>query len=384
MRIGIEASRADPFGKRGMERYVNGLIRALGKVDRENEYILFTEDGLLPARLSLGKNFKTEHPRRRFRMIFRKGVGFIGRLFFRDIDIFHFPNSYAWYSKYAKTLVTLQDIAPFHFPEVFFNSDAAFAKCKQDMLYLKKNAERIITTSEFSKSDIVKRLDIPPEKIDVIYSGIDSKFKPITVTQDQINALKQKFNVDTPYVFFVGGFDFRKDALTLLRAFDAAVKEGGFGHKLVIAGSALEDSRLRLPLEEVLNSLTIKERVIFTGPLGDDDLLVLYNCADLFVFPSIFEGFGFPVLEAMACGCPTASSNAASLPEVAGNAAMLFNPGDVQGLKEIIAAVLKVKDLRQGLREKGLKQADKFSWENTAKATISVYRELLKNRYSFG
>ncbi|MBU1726471.1 MAG: glycosyltransferase family 4 protein [Candidatus Omnitrophica bacterium] len=353
------------------------LLRALSRVGHQEEYFLISEDSLLKEKLSLPDNFEREAPKKRFRMINRKGISLIGKILFRDIDVFFFPNSYVWYSKYAKTVVTLHDIAPYKFPERFFKSKKAFNDYKLKLFYIKKNADKIITVSNYSKKDIIAHLGVLADKIEVIYNGVDSKFKRIEISGQQMAGISERFKIEGPFLLFVGGLDFRKNIEVLLKAFDILVKDYNIPHKLVIVGSNYGGSLLRLSVEEMLKPLNISERLVFTGRLSDDDLLVLYNAAELFVFPSIYEGFGLPVLEAMACGCPVICSNTCSLPEVAGKAGLMFDPQDHLLLSKLIKDLLGSKENREELSSNGLKRANLFSWDNSAKETLLVLKALM-------
>jgi hypothetical protein len=366
LNIGIDASRASAGG-RGIDRYAVNILRAIDRLDDGNRYTLFTQDSLINYNLSLSNRMKIEHPSRRLRMIHRKRVGFIGRLLFRDIDVFHFPNSEVWYSKYAKTVVTLHDIAPLHFPEHFFRNNREFSVYKESLYFIAQNADAIITVSNFSKNDIVNHLHVNYKKVKVIYNGVDNRFKVMEMPDVNQSQLNERFGIKGKFILFIGGDDFRKNLKILLSAYSKVVERIGPSWKLVIAG-------------KISNSITLNQElsnnVLFLGRVSDEDLLLLYNTADLFVFPSIFEGFGLPVLEAMTCGCPVITSNIASLPEVAGNACVLVNPDDVDNLKDEIIKVLESGELKDKMRNNGLRQASNFSWDNSAAQTISVYRGL--------
>ena len=181
-----------------------------------------------------------------------------------------------------------------------------------------------------------------------------------------------KYSITGSFILFVGNISPRKNILALLQAFNK-LKKRGIKHKLVIAGK--KDQRYEQVLK-TLNELNLGGEVIFTGYVPEEDLPKLYNAADLFVYPSLYEGFGLPILEAMACGTPVVASNVSSLPEVAGDAGLLVNPQDVDALTNAMYKVLTDDKLKESLIDKGLERAKFFSWEKTARETLEVYKEV--------
>ena len=175
MRIGIEASRLKDKG-RGIERHISELIKAIGNVDKNSEYFLFSNNAQLIEDFILPENFKVEKLSNRFRMIRRRGVSWLGRIFFRDLDLFHFPNSDIWFSKYCKTIVTIHDLAPLHFSKNFFISKKSLKLYFRCLRYIKENADYILTVSEYSKRDIIEKLNFPADRVIRIYNGIGREF----------------------------------------------------------------------------------------------------------------------------------------------------------------------------------------------------------------
>jgi glycosyltransferase involved in cell wall biosynthesis len=185
--------------------------------------------------------------------------------------------------------------------------------------------------------------------------------------------LRRRFGLNEPYILYVGALTLRKNIARALEAF-AELNSSHPGLCFVLAGPS---TWKKTPIASLLERLGITERVLLTGPLTDDDLPALYNGADLFVFPSLYEGFGLPPLEAMACGTPVVTSNASSLPEVVGDAAITVDPYDVDALSGAMRRVLTDPCLRDEMRQKGLARASGFTWERTARETVSVYRQVL-------
>ncbi|TAJ09013.1 MAG: glycosyltransferase family 1 protein [Nitrospirae bacterium] len=224
-----------------------------------------------------------------------------------------------------------------------------------------------MTDSRCSQRDIVERLGVPAARITVVCPGVElERFRPAPVLQTGGGA-------DRPYVLCVAGADPTKNVESLVEAFSrlpGALREG---YDLVLAG----DFRRRLDLHELVRQTGIERQTVFTGVVSDERLIDLYQRASLFVFPSRYEGFGLPVLEAMACGCPVISSSASSLPEVAGDAAILVEPSDVDGFTRQMERVLTDRALWTDLRERGLARAVQFSWDRTARETVAVYRRVV-------
>ena len=232
-----------------------------------------------------------------------------------------------------------------------------------------KKAARIIAVSQATKKDLMYYLRIPEERISVIYEGIDhAVFKPL--------AHPNKFGY--PYILFVGSEHPRKNLPTLLRAFKRLEEQPQFKNlKLVKVGKAGgREANFRAQTMEIINSLDLNPKVVFTEFISEEDLRAYYCSAQCFVLPSMYEGFGFPPLEAMACSCPVITSDGSSLPEVVDEAAIKVSPQDVEGLATVLEKVLTNQELRKNLINRGMKQAAKFSWERTAKETLKLYQEV--------
>ncbi len=232
-----------------------------------------------------------------------------------------------------------------------------------------KKAARIIADSQTTKNDLIHYLKIPGERIKVIYAGIDHTiFKPSPHLS----------NFEYPYILFVGSEHPRKNLPTLLRAFKRLKEQLQFKDlKLVKVGKAGgPEADFRRQSTEVINSLNLDGEVIFTEVISKEDLRAYYSNAKCFVLPSLYEGFGFPPLEAMACGCPVITSDSSSLPEIVGESAIKVSPHNIEGLAETLEGILTNRQLRESLIAKGIGQAAKFSWEQTAEKTLQVYKEV--------
>ena len=186
--------------------------------------------------------------------------------------------------------------------------------------------------------------------------------------------LKRRYNIDSQFILYVGNVESRKNVSLLIKSI-YKLKKQGIKHKLVIIGARGFGFK---QINELVIELKLSDEVIFTGYIPDEDLVKFYNAADLFVFPSLYEGFGLPPLEAMACGCPVIVSNTSSLPEVVGNAGILIDPHDFDALAEEMYQILTNNDLKQNLSKKSVTRAKLFSWEKTARETWKVYEKVLE------
>jgi glycosyltransferase involved in cell wall biosynthesis len=235
-----------------------------------------------------------------------------------------------------------------------------------------ESADGIIAVSENTRRDLAELLGVPTERVDVIYHAADERFRPL---DDQAaKEFCQEHDLPESFILWVGILEPRKNLEVLLRALTILRdKEKELHHKLVVAGAKgwLYENTIKL-----VDELRLADDVIFFGTASVADLLLLYNGARLFVFPSLYEGFGLPPLEAMACGTPVVCSRTSSLPEVLGEAALYFDPLDAEALAEAIQRLAEDEGLRQELRQRGLEQAAKFSWQKTAEQTLAVYRRV--------
>lgn len=278
--------------------------------------------------------------------------------------------------KKLATVVTIHDLIPLVFPKHFPKGIRGWLKYQWQKQAL-KDVKRIITVSQHSKKDIMRILKIPEEKIRVIYEAQGEQFRPLSQNDKLLGQIKNKCHLPERFVLYVGDLNWNKNIPGLIKAFQATNSEE---LKLVLVGKAFQDQNLKelKELKDLIKKLKLEDKVMMLGFIPVKDLVAIYNQAAAYCQPSFYEGFGFPVLESMACGCPVACSKRASLPEIAGQAAIFVNPKDptdiAQGLKKVLDFS---KEERQKIVEKGLAHARQFSWQKTARETLSVYREVL-------
>jgi len=291
------------------------------------------------------------------------------------LDLIHDPTGTAplyFAQQHTTTVTTIHDVFAWTLPGHSSLLDNLIYK--HWLPYSSPRTDAIITVSTQSQADILKYLLPEPEKINIIPYGVAPIFRPNRSNYSE-PVLYNKFGISRPYVLYVGALTQRKNLVRLLQAFKK-VSSCYPELLLVLAGPR---SWKQSPIESTIVELDLAKDVLLTGPLTDKELPELYNGADLFVFPSLYEGFGLPVLEAMACGTPVVTSNTSSLPEVAGEAALLVDPTDVEALANAMIRVLADPVLAARMREQGLCQASQFTWERTARETVSLYERTLAN-----
>ena len=289
-----------------------------------------------------------------------------------EVDIVHGLSWLVPATKKAKKVVTIHDLTSLTHPDYHPTWRAKLYPRYID--YSVNNSDAIFTVSESTKADILKFFKINPDKITVSYNGVDSQiFYPLN-DENAVEAARKKLGITKKYIYYLGTIEPRKNVDKLVDAFLNAQKMASEPLQLVLSGMIgwKVDG-----LMKKITSYAASKDIIYTGYIDIKDAVALYNGADAFVYPSQYEGFGIPVAEAMACGCPVITSNVSSLPEVAGNAGILVNPNDIDELTDSIFKVVEDVDLRKQMKIDSIKQSRKFTWENTAKTAYHVYEKIL-------
>lgn len=369
MRIGIDAHS---WGRNqtGNETYTVNLVKNLAEVDRDNNYRLYIiEKTILNNPLFERANFQARliKPANRWtRVLFSLPFELI-----KDrVDIVHTqyfpPLIYP-----SKFVVTVHDISFKRFPQCFSQKERfMFQFVKLAM----ERARRIITVSEFTKKEILGGYNLSQDKVIVVHNGIRNMFRPIRDT-NLIQKAKKKYSLPEDFILYVGSFSLRKNIPGLLRAFKIFKKTTGRKEKLVLAG---RKSCRYNKIDKLIEELKIKEEVKFTGYIPENDLPAIYNCSNLFVSLSFYEGFCLPALEAMACATPAVTSNTSVFPEVMGGAGVMVDPYDEEAAAKAMAEILEDRGLYREMSLRALNQAKKFSWLETAKKTLEVYKQAYK------
>ena len=296
-----------------------------------------------------------------------------------DIDILHVPVH--WYNQITpfvfnreiKKVLTLHDLTPILFPEM--HTRETNLTWKSSLKFIKNRTNIMICDSISTKNDCINLLNIQEKRLKVIPLAADEQYKPLKDKELVHDELKIEYNIDYPFILFVGTLEKRKNVPTLLKSF-YKLKKSKLDHKLVIVGGK---GWKYTKIFDLIAELNLQNDVIFTDYVSDEYLVKLYNAADLFVYPSLYEGFGLPPLEAMACGCPVITSNISSLPEVVGDAGIMIDPNDIDGLTAAMLKILTDNELREELSRKSLDRSKMFSWKKTANETWKVYEDVLND-----
>jgi glycosyltransferase involved in cell wall biosynthesis len=370
MRLGIDVHAAEQDGS-GNCTYIRGLIRALLAIDPENEYVLYAVNPRHP--------FFAELPRRAGVRVVKTGPRapvlripiFLAAASIRDrLDILHVQYIAPPVHR-GRLVATIHDLGFLRIPTSF----SRFFNRRSKILIRRtaRRARRIIVGSECSRRDIIETYGIPASRIAVLPYGVEAAFfEPGDRSEDARRAAP--YGVRPPYILSVGRLNPRKNLPALARAFARFQAEGHRAHQLVIAGK--EDFETVRTMDAV--RAAGGRDIIFTGYVPDRDLASLVRGAEIFIFPSLFEGVGLPLMEAMAAGVPVITSTVSSMPEIAGGAARLVDPTNEGEIAAALAALADNPSLREELRTRGRERAREFSWEAAARRTLEIYADVLR------
>jgi glycosyltransferase involved in cell wall biosynthesis len=375
MNIGFDIS-AQSLPRSGVGQYQANLLDALLRLDKDNFYNLyafnfrnrerfkkihFSSDNYkvkvlpIPQRLITAWWLMADSPS------LNKVVG--------DCDLYHVSEICVPPVKKAKTVAFIHDLTTILYPQHHVKSNVFLHNRRFKNIH---KVDALLTNSEHTKKDIVNYLRVNPDKVFVTYLGASERFRPMQ--ESEISESLKIFNLTTPYILFVGTLEPRKNVVTLIKAFNKLKSKSAIPHRLVIAGQ--RGWKYADIIKEIDNS-PFRAHITELGYMSDNDLPALINGADVFAYPSFYEGFGLPVLEAMQCGTPVITSNLSSLPEVGGDACLYVSPESADELAQKILDVISDKNLRNDLSNKGIARAKIFSWEKCAEETLKVYREVL-------
>jgi len=291
----------------------------------------------------------------------------------KGCDLLHVPHYNAPLMERAPLVITIHDIIHIADPDCQ-SSFKSWLYARPVLKAAARKADHIITVSEFSKAQIVERLGVPASKVSAIASGVNGEFLPIDREQ-ALSVVSPALDIDRPYLLYVGNLKRHKNVATLLEAFTLLREWQDIPQRLLILG---DDPRGKRELAEQCRRLGIADRVAFVPHVRQELLPKIYAAADALVMPSRLEGFGLPVLEAMACGTPVVCSRAASLPEVGGDAAVYFDPHSPEELADAIEQVLDSRELRASLSAKGLARAKQFTWDKSVEKHVAIYQAVLE------
>ena len=375
MRIGFDIS-AQSLTRSGIGQYQVHLLRALLSVDPDNFYHLYAfnfrnrqrfGDIRFPA-----ENYKVDVipiPQRLItlwwlmfnRPTLEKVVG--------KCDLYHVSEICIQPVKSAKTVAFVHDLTTILYPEYHIKSNTFLHQQRFKRI---GRVDGILTNSESTKRDITEHLKIRPEKIFVTHLGADERFKPME--QEETEPVLKKYGLTKPYILFVGTLEPRKNVETLIRAFNELKQKHKIPHQLVLAG---RKGWLYRNILKFIESSPFKSDIRQMDYIPDEVVPAFMNKADVFVYPSFYEGFGLPVLEAMQCGTPVITSNTSSMPEVGGEACLYVHPESADELADTIFKVIRDKSLQNILSGKGVERAKRFSWEKCAEETLEAYKQIV-------
>lgn len=372
MKIAIDA-RALIVGRRtGVEEYTLNLLNSIFEKDRKNEYILFSSGWKNENIFTGEENFKKlSAPNKLLNVSFKflnypKIDKWLG-----EVDLFFMPNiNFVSLSNKCRNIITFHDLSFVKYPQFYSTKRRLWHKLI-NAKKLARKADKIIAVSQSTKDDLVSLFNIDEKKIKIVYSGIGEEFRPINKENNKLEEIRKKYKLPDKFILYLGTLEPRKNIVGLLQAFDLfKQKSKDTETKLVIAG---RPGWLYKEIFKKQQELMQGKEVIFTGFIEVADKPYLYNLAELFVFPSFYEGFGFPPLEAIACGVPVIVSNYSSLPEVVADGAIMVDPYNVDELSWAMGQILCDKNLRKKLISAGISQAKKFSWQNCAEKMIKIF-----------
>lgn len=372
MKIGIDSRAAKLYRGTGIGTYTYQLINYLNKIDDTNKYLLFIPKNCTYD-ISLKSNFcinaiidgKMEN--------FWDEVNIPNTLKNKDIELYHVPQNGIGlpHNKNCNFVITLHDIIPYKMPETVSKN---YLKIFHEQIpQILPRCDGIITVSNYSKQDIINAFHFPGDKIYVTHLAAEDIYKPIDKTLSK-NIINEFYSIKGSFILYVGGFSPRKNIVGLIEAFSKLICKYKKNIKLVIAGRKGPSYSI---YKRRVQELHIENKVIFPGFISMEHLPYLYNAAELFVYPSFYEGFGLPPIEAMSCGLPVIASNTTSIPEVVGKGSMLVDPNNIDLLSDLMLQILLNKELRQKLILSSLVRASELTWEKTAKKTLLAYSKIL-------
>jgi glycosyltransferase involved in cell wall biosynthesis len=368
VRIAIDARKLRDYG---IGTYIRNLLRHLARLDDKTDYIVLcrAEDQAFAA--ELGENFRAVPERSRGYSI-REQIAVPLDLRREKVDLFHAPHYVLPPLTPCRSVVTIHDCIHLRFPQ-YLPSRLGYAYARTSMWFATHRSARVLTVSEASKRDILRYFHVPPSKITVIYNAIDERFSE-EPPADEVMRVRERYQLNDPFILYAGNIKPHKNLERLIEAFHT-IRRGELEHvKLLIIGDEISKYAA---LRRTVHRYKLHKHVRFFGFVPDATLAILYRLARVFVFPSLYEGFGLPPLEAMASGTPVITSNVSSLPEVVGDAAMLIDPYQPDAIAGAIRRVMLDDRLRDDMRERGLARVREFSWARSIRRVREIYDEVL-------
>lgn len=351
----------------GIGRYAYNLVKSLSDTDPNNEYFLYAQKKYF--------DFKRRVPRIAARN-FSVKVDWLGHGIERTlgaVDIYHSPSPDFIGIHQAKIVVTIHDLVYKVYPQG--HTAQTIETSEKQLAAIAEKADRIICISQSTRKDLEQHFHVDPKKVSLVYQGVDKNiFFPITeVERPAAQAVAKKRGIRGPFILFVGTIEPRKNLQNLLLAFSDLKRKKLFTGQLLVVGMK---GWMMEGLVASIEKLNLKNDVTIPGYITDDQLRYFYNLCEVFVFPSFYEGFGFPIVEAFSCGAAVVTSNSSSCPEIAKDAALTVNPSDPAKIAEAVAKIINDKNLKSDLKAKALKRSQQFSFLKTAQDTLKIYEQM--------
>ena len=379
MRIAIEGQRLFRTRKHGMDMVALELIRNLQKIDHENDYYIFVKPDEDDSCLQESDNFHIielgggPYPLWEQRALPKAVKDY-------QCELLHCTSNTAPLNCSVPLVVTLHDIIYMEKSYLSILRGSGTTYQKFGNIYRRyivprmiPKTKKMITVSKFEKKRIDDFFKLPKDQLVAVYNGVSEHFKPIDDT-DYLQSIKAKYKLPDKFFFFLGNTDPKKNTKGVLTAMRDFLKENQDGYQLVMPDY---DEKELIKLLQQIGAAEMRSKIHLTGYIVNTELPAIINLAALFLYPSLRESFGIPILEGMRCGVPVITSNTSSMPEVSGNAAYIVNPHKPEEITKAIIEVLNNNELKNSLIEKGIKQSEKFSWENMAKDVLRLYQEIL-------
>jgi len=367
--IAIDARKLSDFG---IGTYIHNLVSSLGEIDTENQYVLFVGQQSTTELDELPENFRVVIERSPSYSI-RELIALSWRLFRLRLDLYHSTHYVLPAVVPCRAVVTIHDIIHLLYPE-FLPSPLAFFYAQRMIRRSLSRGDRIIAVSQNTKTDLMDYFKVDGRKIRVVYSGVTDRFRE-RLSPSQIDTWLQEYEIQQPYLLFVGNPKPHKNLDNVIKAFARALEIYNFQGELVCVG---DREGMELKIRHRAEQMGVGDRIRLIGHVPDAALPALYQGATLFLFPTLYEGFGLPVVEAMASGVAVITSNTSALKEIAEGYSQQVNPLDVDEMAKAIAQCMADSDHRQALVKLGLRRAEDFRWTRTAQQTLEVYLSALQ------
>ncbi len=377
MKIAIDIRGANIYHGTGIGTYTKNLITHLLKIDEKNFYELFC----------CGRNVKQfKNINSNVNVISRKQNSFYAQKFIPNIlkkgnfSLFHMPQNGIGFqdflsNKIFRSVVTIHDLIPYSLPQTVGQS--YLKNFLKQIPYIIENSSAIITVSNYSKNEIIKFFNVNPEKIFVTHLAADKIFKPLDINLCK-DFLKENYKINYDFILYVGGFSKRKNLYNLITAFKFAYKNFKTPKKLILIGNIREEFK---SIKKLICELNIENEIIFLGFVPEEELPIFYNACSFFVYLSLSEGFGLPLLEAMSCKKAILCSNSTSIPEITQNSCYSINPLNIYKISESMCKISNQKILKENLENKSYEHSKNFSWEKCGEETLKVYKKVCENIY---